>query len=215
MNKAETVKLILSINSTYPSWGEKRDLEGTAMLWQRIFADDDAALVGKALGVYISTETSGFAPTPGQLKEIIVRITHGDDEMTEQQAWGLVYKACCKAAYNAVEAFRELPPVCQQVVGSPEMLHDWAMMDADDVQTVIASNFMRSYKVRAAQARDYEKLPSNLQALFGNVFKPVEALPERPQPEALPEAEAEDRITMPDSIRAQLSALFARQGATT
>jgi hypothetical protein len=86
------------------------------------------------------------------------------------------------------------------------------MMDADDVQTVIASNFMRSYKVRAAQARDYEKLPSNLQALFGNVFKPVEALPERPQPEALPEAE--DRITMPDSIRAQLSALFARQGAT-
>lgn len=212
MTQAETAKLIASIGCVWPYWMKERDLDGTINLWHRIFADDDYQAVGQALGMYISTDTGGYAPVPGQLKEIMVKIAHGDDEMTEQQAWGLVYKACCKATYNAVEAFRELPPVCQQVVGSPEMLHDWAMMDADDVQTVIASNFMRSYKVRAAQARDYEKLPGNLQALFGNVFKPVEALPERPQPEALPEAE--DRITMPDSIRAQLSALFARQGAT-
>ena len=206
MTLDNTSKLILSICSTWPQWAEKRDLEGTARLWQRVFADDDAALVGKALGVYIATETSGFAPTPGQLKEIMVRITHGDDDLTEQQAWGLVYRACCNAAYNADEAFRQLPAVCQQIVGSPEMLHDWAMMDADDVQTVVASNFMRSYRVRAQQARDFEKLPSNLQGLFASVIKPV--LPAKQPETALPAAEEEERIAMPDAIRQQLSSLF-------
>jgi hypothetical protein len=88
------------------------------------------------------------------------------------------------------------------------MLHDWSKMDADDVQTVVASNFMRSYKQRAQQARDFGKLPGNLKALFGNVFKPVDTLT-APKVEALPEPE--ERVEMPDTIRAQLAALFSRQ----
>lgn len=208
MTLDEVSKLILSISAMWPGWAEKRDLEGTTRLWQKVFADDSAKIVGQALGVYISTDTKGFAPVPGQLKEIMARITQGEDELTEQQAWGLVYRACCRAAYNANEAFAALPPVCQQVVGSPEMLHDWSMMDADDVQTVVASNFMRSYKQRAQQARDFGKLPGNLKTLFGNVFKPVDTLT-APKVEALPEPE--ERVEMPDAIRAQLAALFSRQ----
>ena len=42
---------------------------------------------------------------------------------------------------------------------TPELLKDWAMLDYDEVDTVIQSNFMRSYKVKAKTRAELQMLP--------------------------------------------------------
>ena len=43
------------------------------------------------------------------------------------------------------------------------------MMDADTVQSVVASNFQRSYRARAAVNREYAALPADVKALVDNM----------------------------------------------
>ena len=210
MNLEETAKLIASIGKIWPSFAEHRDLDGTIALWQRVFADDDAALVGKALGAFFATDTRGFAPVPGQLKEILaqMRQADGDGELSEQEAWRLVSKACSRSAYDSESEFAKLPPVCQQVVGDPGALKAWALMDADEVETVVASNFMRSYRARADQAREWSKLPASMRAFFP-ALRTIGALPEERQA-ALPPPVEVDSIPVPEDARAEILRALGR-----
>ena len=74
----------------------------------------------------------------------------------------MVYKAICNSAYNSVEEFNKLPVEIQRAVGSAEMLKAWSLLDIEQVQTVIQSNVMRSYKVASKQKKEYEVLPENV-----------------------------------------------------
>lgn len=65
-----------------------------------------------------------------------------------------------RGLYNAREEYDKLPPVVQCVVGSSSQLKEWAMMDAETVQSVVASNFQRSYMARAERERERMALPS-------------------------------------------------------
>jgi predicted small lipoprotein YifL len=86
------------------------------------------------------------------------------EEMTEQEAWALVSKAIRNSAYNSAEEFAKLPPVVQRLVGSPSQLREWGQMDSDTVNSVVASNFQRSYRARAKNERDYLALPSSVKS---------------------------------------------------
>ena len=74
----------------------------------------------------------------------------------------MVYKAICNSAYNSVEEFNKLPVEIQRAVGSAEMLKAWSLLDIEQVQTVIQSNVMRSYKVASKQKKEYDVLPENV-----------------------------------------------------
>lgn len=205
MTLAETGKLIASIIEIWPSFQDRRDIEGTARLWQRVFADDDYQVVGQALGVFVATDTKGFPPVPGQLKEILATMmSAGEETMTEQEAWALVAKACRNGYYHAQAEFDKLPALCQQIVGGPSMLREWSMMDTDELQSVVASNFQRSYRVRAEREREYGKLPGNLRALMPAINR-IGALPEA-RKEALPEPS--EAIPMPDFVRAERKRVY-------
>lgn len=107
--------------------------------------------------------------------------------MTELEAWGLVATALRNSAYGSVGEFAKLPPAVKRVVRNPEQLREWALMDADEVQTVIASNFQRSYRTAAKQERDLQALPSSIrQFLAANASAVAKPLP---QGEARNEAE--------------------------
>ena len=86
-------------------------------------------------------------------------------EMTEGEAWGLVSRALRNSAYDSQREFDALPPRLQRLVGSPNQLREWAMLDADTVQSVIASNFQRSYRARTAADLAYAALPADVRAL--------------------------------------------------
>ena len=84
--------------------------------------------------------------------------------MTEMEAWHLVKKAMNTSDF--VSAFRSLPPAIRRVVGSPDQLKEWAYMESETVNSVIQSNFMRSFRVVAEREREFAKLPESAKQLM-------------------------------------------------
>ena len=164
MTTDETLAIMGVLKAAYPAYYRdmsRKDAEGVVSLWQTMFADEPAAVVAAAVKAHIATDKKGFPPHIGAIKEAIVKVTQ-PQEMTELEAWGLVQRAVSNGIYGAQKEFDKLPPVLQRLVGSPNQLKEWAMMDADTVSSVVASNFQRSYKARAANERELLALPSDV-----------------------------------------------------
>lgn len=164
MNKTETAKIISILQINYPDnfrGKSEAAIEANVNLWARAFADDAYAVVSAAVMSHIVSDTNRFMPPVGIIKAKIAEMLK-PDEMTEQEAWGLVAKALRNSTYGADEEYAKLPPTVQRAVGGASQLRDWAMMDTETVQSVVASNFQRSYRVTSQRERDWEKLPSGV-----------------------------------------------------
>lgn len=168
MTKQETARIIDILQTIYPDSFKQMSKEGiiTAInVWSIVFAEDPIAEVQAAVLAHIAKDTSRFMPTPGVIKQTIVRNRdHGG--LTEAEAWALVHKAIHRSALHAREEFEKLPEIVQRTVGSPAQLYEWAI--TEDLNTaVISSNFMRSYKVRRQQEREMAALPKSVRAMIG------------------------------------------------
>lgn len=166
MNMQETLAVLSVIKTEYPNEFRRmvrEEAERKAALWQNMFADDDPQLVGAAVKSYIVSDTSGFSPKIGQIKAKMRELTEPETD-TEMEAWNLVRKALRNSTYHAEEEFLKLPGVLQRIVGAPEQLKAWAKMPEETVQSVIASNFQRSFRWKITEARRYEALPADVKA---------------------------------------------------
>lgn len=143
-------------------------IQSTVAIWANVFEDDPASAVQAAVMAHISATTDRFMPPPGAIKQRLVEIKTGGN-LTAGEAWQLVYAAAQRGIHHAQEEFDKLPPIVQRLVGSPNQLREWAMMDAETVQSVIASNFQRSYAVRAEKEREYMALPSGVKDTLGAI----------------------------------------------
>ena len=170
MNKKETVMVLTYLGTEYDGFFTKMkdaDRDAKIALWYDLFKDRDYDTVQAAAKVYILTNTTGRPPRAGQINDLIHNLQH-QDELTELEAWGLVKNALRNSGYFAQEEWNKLPPVIQKLV-DPHTLHEWAMMDSDEVNTVVASNFMRSYRMRAATIRDMQKLPGSVKEMISTL----------------------------------------------
>lgn len=180
MDKEETRTVLKTIAGIYPSFysgaGRKEKTEAWN-LWASIFAEEPVGLVMAAVKSFVESDTKGFPPVPGQVKEKIRLISGaGEGEMTEQEAWQLVNKAIRNSGYleNAQKEHEKLPEEIRRIVTAAQ-LREWALMDIASVQTVAASNFQRSYRARRAERRAYEKLPEDVKrAIEGGKIKALE-----------------------------------------
>lgn len=169
MTRDEAKKLIMIICSTYPNY-KPMDLRDTVDVWHFMLSDFDYSEVSVALKAYILSDTSGFAPTVGQLLEKVRKIK-SPEELNEMQAWGLVSKALRNGTYGAEEEFNKLPPLVQQAVGSPSQLRNWATTDYESIENVIQSNFMRTYRTVCHRASEYSKFTPDILSICSNNIK--------------------------------------------
>ena len=174
----------------YPNY-HPSDIAGTAAFWSDQLRDYKDAEVAIALRAYILSDTSGFAPSIGQIVALIPR---NQDGMSELEAWGMVRKAIRNGNYGAEEEFAKLPDNVRAAVGSPGQIRQWAAVDMDDLETVAQSNFLRSYRAVVARERMAGKLPEKLRRLYHR------EAPAAPQLESREEA-AIDGVPMPDEYR--------------
>ena len=164
MTYEQTLAIMSVLKAAYPTFYKdmkRGEAEGIVELWASMFADDPASVVAAAVKAHIATDKKGFPPHIGAIKESIVKLS-STKEMTEMEAWGLVQRAVSNGIYGAQKEFDKLPPVLQRLVGSPNQLKEWALMDADTVSSVVASNFQRSYRARAANERELLAIPSDV-----------------------------------------------------
>jgi hypothetical protein len=168
MNRAETLKIFSVIKANYGNHFKNMpiaDANAKVELWAEMFADVEYGLVGAAVKSYIASDTSGHPPNVGQINELIRKLTQ-PEEMTEQEAVHLILKAASNGYYGAEQEFEKLPPVLQRLVGHPSQLRTWAMMDETELQTVVASNLMRSYRVIAKNEETKAMLPNSIKNLL-------------------------------------------------
>lgn len=146
----------------------REDAEAKLNLWAEMFKDDPVELVGAAVKALIAAGGREFAPQIGTIKDQM-RMLIEPNAMTEAEAWAVVKKAVCRSGYNSVAEYAKLPPLIQKLVGSSNQLRDWSQMDIDTLDSVIGSNFQRSYKVSAKKERDYAAIPADIKAVIAPI----------------------------------------------
>lgn len=172
------------IRQFYPRYyheTSREDAQIAARMWQDMFSEDDGKLVYAAVKAFIASDTKGFPPSVGQIREKLVKLQN-PDALSENEAWSLVLKAIRNSAYHAAEEYEKLPPDIQRVVHHPSMLKSWAMTADDEVQTVVASNFMRSYRARMKSSQEYLAMPREIREML-HAPNTTHALPEQIDPE--------------------------------
>lgn len=167
MTRQEAIKIMTILKTAYPNFYKdysKEELNAAIDLWATMFVDEHPKIVTEAVKALICTHK--YPPTIADIKEKIATIT-SPQEMTEMEAWQKVKAAI--SYYNAAENFDKLPPTLQKIVGSPNTLREWAVMDGEVVNSVIQSNFMRSYKIKVAQEKEFTVLPDSTKQLIAGL----------------------------------------------
>lgn len=180
MTYEEAAKVLAVIKSAYPASYrdlKKKDAEAMVSLWAKFFEAEPYELVSNAVCCFIADDTKGFPPIIGQIKDIILHLMT-PEQMTEQEAWDRVRQAVAHGGlYSPAEEYAKLPPEIQRAVGSPSQLREWAVMDVETFNSVVASNFMRSFRVIRKRNDDQKKLPPQVQSFIAGIadnLKPLE-----------------------------------------
>ena len=177
MTKRDTVGVMAMLETAYPAYYAKRSDQQrmeAAALWAELFADDDPKLVYAAVKAII-VSSGAFPPSIGDIKNKMHDLSTPAG-LSETEAWALVSKAIRNGIYGFQAEYDKLPPTVQAAVGRAEQLREWAVMPEDEVQSVVASNFMRGYKTVQKRERETAMIPESVKTLLADFGRA--ALPE-------------------------------------
>lgn len=166
MTREETVKIIRIMVDSYPNY-KPNNISETVDVWKMMLSDYDYNIVAMALKAYILSDTSGFAPSVGQLVDKMKSITT-PQELNEMEAWALVCDALRNSGYNYAEEYAKLPPLVQKSVGLPTQLQAWALTENLN-KDVVGSNFMRCYRIEVERQKEISKMPQNVREMLENI----------------------------------------------
>lgn len=169
MTILEASKVLAVLRANYPNSYKGTTPEGVntmVSLWAELFADTDYNEVMNAVKAIMMSDASDFAPTIGKINGKIfeLREQKAGGGLTAAEAWGKVKAALSRGIYYSEEEFARLDATSQKIVGSPEQLRAWATLEAKETDTVIASNFMRSYTSLKESEKKLAMLPQSLQS---------------------------------------------------
>lgn len=163
MTKDDTKKIIAAMVTAYPNY-KPDNMSFTVDLWTEMLADYDYQAVQIGLKSYITTNTSGFAPSIGQLIDEINRFTH-PPALNAMEAWSLVKRAMQNGCYHSVEEFARLPIEAQKAVGSPSQLQAWSM-DEYFNENRARDNFINAYTTEVRRSEQMVRMPGQLRNLI-------------------------------------------------
>ena len=202
MKKSETVSCIQYLDAAYPNAYKRFDMEkfeNLIAVWYNTFSEYPVQMVMVGIQGYISTDTSGFPPSPGQVIKIIQDLT-AEKETNSMEAWAIVKKAVNSPRDRAKEVFDSLPPLIQKVIGGHQQLLAWGNVGEDEFETVIQSNFMRTYETEKKRQKQLQMIPERIRRMIpkgGN----NERIDDHRGGDALPEHQVEQGGTESADIR--------------
>lgn len=173
MTRDETIKILMVIQAAYPNY-KPPDKTVAVNVWAEMLSDIPYEKVSAAVKMYIQTDTSGFAPSVGDVRERVCDIFAKEDDLNETAAWSLVLKAIRRSTYYSEEEFAKLPATVQRAVASPKQLWEWATLEDVDGKTltVIQSNFQRTFRMEQQRERERNKLSPDVLKLMRPLNNP-------------------------------------------
>ena len=175
MTKSETAQVLAILKAAYPHFyrnASKQDALTAVNLWHELFADDPEDVVAAAVKALIATDEKGYPPHIGAVKAKMRQLTR-KPSMTDAEAWAKVMQAIRQSGYSCKSEFDKLPEDLQDLVGSPSQLREWGMMDTQTLQSVVSSNFQRSYRERKRKAEECAALPEDIKRLSAAVIHKI------------------------------------------
>lgn len=159
MTEKETAQIMAVLKVAYPRYYQNLTQEEALQavkLWHSMLLDYPYEVVQKSVKALIAT--TKFPPAVSEVIEKIQLLTKPLD-LSEVEAWGMVKQALRNGYYHSKEEFEKLPIKIQQTLGRHDVLREWAMAEVDSVDTVIGSNFMRSYRTIQHRQKELDALP--------------------------------------------------------
>lgn len=165
-NEISEILQILQLNypQSFKGW-DKEQSSLYAQMWFEAFKDVPKDVMVQAVKSIIYGDKREFAPNIGQVNAKIYELFN-QDEMSADKAWNIVRNAIRRSGWYSVEQFNNLPKDIQRIVGSPAQLEAWSQCSSEQVSTVIASNFMKSY--REQQNREKSKKLLDYSLMIGS-----------------------------------------------
>ena len=218
MTREEIRDFLAMVQATYPNYNP---LNRTAAVnaWTIALEEYSKNEIATAFKVYMQTNTSGFAPTPGQIIEK-VHFLSAPQELNEMEAWALLSRAIRNSTYNFDYEFYKLPPLVQQAVGLPSQLQTWAL-DENYNEQIVSSHFIKCYREQATRQKDIAKMPERIKKLIQNVSNKsylsqisnlrdgeIKSLDENKRAENEALEISTDGVQMPDRARKRLNELI-------
>lgn len=143
------------INAMYGT-GDKVIFDTVAKVtaWYSCLSDLEYAAVAAAVKNHAMTNK--FAPSIAEIRKECTDII-SKPMLGEQEAWEMVRDGIRNGIYGAQEEFDKFPPEVQAAVVTPWALSEWAMLASTEIDTVIQSQFKRSYR-STVERRDKERI---------------------------------------------------------
>lgn len=162
MTRDETKKTLLVIQAAYPSFTPKSEAEASIRIntWHMMLEEFEYDQVITATKAYISSEV--YPPVPASIIQKLQQIrelSSDETSMNEMQVWALVRNAVSDGFYKPQQAYDSLPESIQKAVGSPQTLKEWFLTDKNTFETVIQSNFFKSYRATIQRQKEISMLP--------------------------------------------------------
>ena len=194
MELPETKKVLAYIACVFPRYYAnvtKTSADKQAIVWTDLLKDYSEGAVMTGVKSYISVDSSGFPPSPGQIIEHIHFVGNPRDH-SGTEAWALVRKAV-NVPWDQFEAsFATLPRAAQIAVGSPESLKELAQMDTQRFETVAQSNFLRMYEAAKIRDNKEQRVPNAALAVRERLQKELST--RRPREKAIEEKHAAQEL---------------------
>ncbi len=202
MTREETQRILMAIQVLYPSYKVDNTMKtATVDMWTEMLSDLTYEQVSRAVRIFSSTDTKGFAPTVGQIRAVIAE-KNIVNLMNEGQAWELVYKAIENGNYGSDEEYNKLPEDIRRALGGPGQIRQWAVIDVDGL-SVAESNFKRSYRAIIERRMKVEALPQDMRPRIGAA--PVACIADMQTTECEREQASEEFVSaLLDRFRADL-----------
>lgn len=192
-------KLALAYPAQYARLGAA-ELKGQIELWSGTMEGYSLEQAVVGLRVFLRGDTKGFPPVPGQVIDCIERVQRpAEDGYTNTECLSLIRRAIGDALYHAEEAFERLPELCRRTVGTPRNLTEWAQLDSREVETVIASQVIRSLEATRVRMREDAKLPPSVREALRVASEPLYAVEKRERERAQLERAKQLRLDAPQS----------------
>lgn len=213
MTRDETKKIIMVISASYPNF-KPQDLRMTVDVWHSMLDEYSYIQVSTALKAYIASDTSGFAPSIGQVIELMKKIEE-PEELNEMEAWGLVSRAIRNGYYGAEKEFEKLPPLVQKAVGTPGQLRNWSQSDIESLESVAQSNFLRSYRNEVRKKQETARMPENIRKLIEKTEQKMLGGSKEHTPETMigdKSEPLEESIPMPETMMQRFKEMMGETG---
>lgn len=213
MTRDETKKIIMVISASYPNF-KPQDLRMTVDTWQMMLDEYSYTQVSMAVKAYIASDTSGFAPSIGQVIGLMNKIEK-PEELNEMEAWALVSRAIRNGYYGAEKEYEKLPTLVQKAVGTPGQLRNWSQTDTESIENVVQSNFMRTYRTVVKSSQEIARMPESIRNLIEKTGQKMLGAKETHTPETMIELKSEsskESVPMPEAVMQRFRKIMDETG---